>query len=88
MESRPAVAVSRGSRVRLLLATALRGGVPLVAAIVLRQANVPGFDGAIGDYAVIGSAVWLALSFLAQYDPLFGAKIGAAADISRTLRGG
>lgn len=55
---------------------------------MLRQANVPGFDGAIGDYAVIGSAVWLALSFLAQYDPLFGAKIGAAADISRTLRGG
>jgi hypothetical protein len=88
MESRPAVGVSRGSRVRLLLATGLRGGVPLVLAIVLRQAGVPGFDGAIGDYAVIGSAVWLALSFLAQYDPLFGAKIGAAADISRTLRGG
>jgi hypothetical protein len=88
MESRPAVAVSRGSRVRLLAATALRGGVPLVAAIVLRQAGAPGFDGAIGDYAVIGSAVWLALSFLAQYDPLFGAKIGAAADITRTLRGG
>lgn len=88
MESRPAVSVSRGSRVRVLVATALRGGVPLVAAIILRQAGVPGFDGAIGDYAVIGSAVWLALSFLAQYDPLFGAKIGAAADISRTLRGG
>jgi hypothetical protein len=26
--------------------------------------------------------------FLAQYDPLFGAKIGAAADISKTLSGG
>jgi hypothetical protein len=88
MESRPAVGVSRGSRVRVLLATALRGGLPLVAAIVLRQAGAPGFDGAIGDYAVIGSGVWVALSFLAQYDPLFGAKIGAAADISRTLRGG
>jgi hypothetical protein len=88
VERRPAVAVSRGSRVRLLLATALRGATPLVAAVILRQAGAPGFDGAIGDYAVIGSAVWLALSFLAQYDPLFGAKIGAAADISKTLRGG
>ena len=88
MESRPAVSASRGSRVRLLLATTLRGATPLVAAIVLREAGAPGFDGAIGDYAVIGSGVWLALSFLAQYDPLFGAKIGAAADISRTLRGG
>jgi hypothetical protein len=88
LETRPAVGVSRGSRVRLLVATGLRGGIPLVIAIVLRQAGVPGFEGAIGDYAVIGSAVWLALSFLAQYDPLFGAKIGAAADISRTLRGG
>jgi hypothetical protein len=88
MERRPAVAVSRGSRLRMLGATTLRGATPLAAALVLREAAAPGFDGAIGDYAVIGSAVWLALSFLAQYDPLFGAKIGAAADISRTLRGG
>ncbi len=88
METRPAVGVSRGSRVRLLVATTLRGATPFVAAIVLREAGAPGFEGAIGDYAVIGGGVWLALSFLAQYDPLFGAKIGAAADISRTLRGG
>jgi hypothetical protein len=46
---------------------------------------------AIGDYAVILAAPVLARAHrsLAQYTPLFGAKgSDAAADISRTLRGG
>jgi hypothetical protein len=54
---------------------------------VLRVVGVPGFDGNVGDYLLAAGGAWLALSFLAQYDPLFSAKIGAAADISKTLRG-
>jgi hypothetical protein len=87
LERRPAFQASRGSRLRVLAATALRAATPLAATIVVRAFGVPGFDGPIGDYVLIGSGVWLALSFLAQYDPLFSAKIGAAADISKTLRG-
>ena len=87
VERRPAYQASRGSRVRVLMATSLRGAAPLVAAILLRVFDVPGFEGKIGDYVLVASGAWLALSFLAQYDPLFSAKIGAAADISKTLRG-
>jgi len=87
VERRPAYQASRGSRVRVLAATSLRGAAPLVAAILLRVFDVPGFEGKIGDYALVAGGAWLALSFLAQYDPLFSAKIGAAADISKTLRG-
>jgi hypothetical protein len=87
VERRPAYQASRGSRARVLVATGLRGAAPLVAAVLLRVFGVPGFDGQIGDYVLVASGAWLALSFLAQYDPLFSAKIGAAADISKTLRG-
>ena len=87
LERRPAFEVSRGSRLRLLGATALRGATPLAAVIVLRALGVPGLDGSAGDYVLIASGAWFALSFLAQYDPLFSTKIGAAADISKTLRG-
>jgi hypothetical protein len=87
VERRPASEVSRGSRLRLLFATTLRGAAPLVTAVVLRLLGVPGFDGSVGDYLLAAGGAWLALSFLAQYDPLFSAKIGAAADISKTLRG-
>jgi hypothetical protein len=87
LERRPAYEVSRGSRLRMLGATVLRGATPLAIVIVLRVLGVPGLDGSIGNYVLIGSGAWLALSFLAQYDPLFSAKIGAAADISKTLRG-
>jgi hypothetical protein len=87
VERRPAQQVSRGSRLRLLGATTLRGAMPLVTAVVLRLLGVPGFDGSVGDYLLAAGGAWLALSFLAQYDPLFSAKIGAAADISKTLRG-
>jgi hypothetical protein len=87
VERRPAHEASRSSRLRLLLATTLRGAAPLVAVALLRLFGVPGFDGKVGDYLLAASGAWLALSFLAQYDPLFSAKIGAAADISKTLRG-
>lgn len=87
LERRPAFEASRGSRLRLLGATILRGATPLGAVVVLRLLGVPGLDGTIGNYVLIASGAWLALSFLAQYDPLFSAKIGAAADISKTLRG-
>ena len=87
VDRRPAFEASRGSRVRLVLATTARGATPLVAAVVLRLLGVPGFDGNVGDYLLAAGGAWLALSFLAQYDPLFSAKIGAAADISKTLRG-
>ena len=87
LERRPAFLASRGSRLRVLAATILRGATPLAAAVVVRALGVPGLDGSIGDYVLIASGAWLALSFLAQYDPLFSAKIGAAADISKTLRG-
>jgi hypothetical protein len=88
VERRTAYQASRGSRLRLLLTTSLRGAAPLVVAIVLRAFDVPGLDGRIGDYVLVAGGAWLVLSFLAQYDPLFSAKIGAAADISKTLRGG
>jgi hypothetical protein len=88
LERRPAFQASRRSVLRMLVATTLRGASPLAAVILLRVFDVPGLDGKIGDYVLIASGAWLALSFLAQYDPLFGAKIGAAADISKTLRGG
>jgi len=65
------------------LGTVLRATGP----IVLRVVGVRGFDGNVGDYLLAAGGAWLALSFLAQYDPLFSAKIGAAADISKTLRG-
>ena len=87
LERQPAFQASRGSRLRLLVGTTLRGATPLAAAVVLRALGVPGLDGSIGEYVLIASGAWLALSFLAQYDPLFSAKIGAAADISKTLRG-
>jgi hypothetical protein len=88
LERRPAFQASRRSMLRTLVATILRGASPLAAVIVLRALDVPGLDGEIGNYVLIGSGAWLVLSLLAQYDPLFGAKIGAAADISKTLRGG
>jgi hypothetical protein len=87
VERRPAQQASRSSRLRLLVATTLRGATPLVAVVLLRVFGVPGFDGNVGDYLLAASGAWFALSFLAQYDPLFSAKIGAAADISKTLRG-
>jgi hypothetical protein len=87
VERRPAFQASRSSRARTLGATILRGATPLAAAVVLRVLGVPGFDGSVGDYLLAAGGAWLALSFLAQYDPLFGEKIGAAADISKTLRG-
>jgi hypothetical protein len=88
LERRPAFQGSPRSRLRRFVGTTLRGATPLAAVITLRAFDVPGLDGPIGGYVLIGSGVWLVLSFLAQYDPLFGAKIGAAADISKTLRGG
>ena len=87
VERRPAFQASRSSRARTLIATILRGATPLATPVVLRILGVPGFDGSVGDYLLAAGGAWLALSFLAQYDPLFGAKIGAAADISKTLRG-
>jgi hypothetical protein len=88
VERRPAYQASRSSRLRILLTTSLRAAAPLVVAIVLRAFDVPGLDGRTGDYVLVATGAWLVLSFLAQYDPLFSAKIGAAADISKTLRGG
>jgi hypothetical protein len=88
LDRRPAYQASRRSMLRTLVGTTLRGASPLAVVILLRAFGVPGLEGAIGNYVLIGSGVWLVLSFLAQYDPLFGAKIGAAADISKTLRGG
>jgi hypothetical protein len=88
LERRTVYEIPRSSRLLVLLATTLRGGIPLAVVVALRAFDVRGFEGAYGDYALIVAAVWLVVSFLAQYDPLFSTKIGAVTDLSKTLRGG
>jgi hypothetical protein len=87
IERRPVPQVSRGSRLRTLIATTVVAVAPLAAVLLLREyAGI--LNGPLGGYTVAATAVWFIVSFLARYDPLFSTKIGAVKDLSGPFAGG
>lgn len=84
LERRRPTPIAARSRARGFVSTAIRASIPLGALLVLRGFGIAD-EGALADYLLVATGAWLVLTFLAQYDPLFSAKMGSVGDLTKTL---